>query len=154
MIRPGAWRSISLESAVSVNKALDDFPSWLGDPRSLELWDRSVAHVDITSTGGWGVGSTFTTVGHPRGGRPGRISSYRVRRLDRTVNEVELVDSPVFERAVWTFSFVPQAQRTKITCRIDLRTRPRYVFLAWLLKVQTRAIQQDLDQLKRVIEHG
>jgi hypothetical protein len=92
-------RKLHLEASVWVDKAFGDFQPFLSDPRSLRLWDKGVERVEIRTPGPLRAGSTFDTIGPPRGHRPGLRTSYRVAEIRRDLNVVEALDHPLFERA-------------------------------------------------------
>jgi hypothetical protein len=145
--------SLHLESRVDVDTPLDRFPSYLKDPRSLPMWDRSVARVEITSTGPLSAGSTFNTIGYARGKKKGQISAYCIVHIERTFNQVELTNSRLFQKALWGVVFTPTTHGTEITCTIDLVTKRRYFFMVPMLRANKRAIRTDLGLLKEIIEN-
>lgn len=145
-------RNLHLEASIWVDRALDDFPSILADPRSVALWDRSVDHVEVHSGGPLQVGSTFDTVGPARGRRPGQRTSYRVVTLDRSTNAVELLSHPFFVHGLWTLHFVPYGERTKVDCAVDATVKRRYLPLLPILITVRESLLGDLGSLKTLIE--
>ena len=78
---------------------------------------------------------------------------YRVTEVEpEKYYRVALVDSPMFKNADWYFELEPAPQGTRIVCRATFNLRPRYLFLAPVLFLNTRAIKRDLLQLKQVLE--
>ena len=117
------------------------------------MWDRSVASVEVTSTGPLSAGSTFNTIGYARRKRKGQLSAYRIVHLERTFNQVELTNSRLFRKALWGIAFAPTPSGSEITCTIDLVTKRRYFFVVPMLWANKRAIQTDLGFLKEIIEN-
>jgi hypothetical protein len=113
-------RQLHLEASIWVDRAFDNFPPILGDPRGVALWDKSVDHVDVDTEGPLRVGSTFDAIGPARGRRPGQLTSYRVAYLDRMTNTVEILQHPFFTHGVWSMHFAPNGERTKVDCAVDL----------------------------------
>jgi len=91
---------IHLGCSIVINKPLKDMPAFFGNPESLVAWDKSVAKVILTIEGPLRVGYTLDTIGPTKHGRPGKRSSYEVIRLERSANEVALLNSAIFRRAV------------------------------------------------------
>lgn len=143
---------IHLEASIIVHKGFDEIPPVFRDPSSLTLWDRSVEKVEPTSDKAVGVGYTFDTIGPAKGGRKGLRSSYIITQFDRDINAVELVNSKLFKKAVWTFKFKSIEEGVEITCIIDMWLKWYYFFLSPLLKYNISAIERDLRQLKKAIE--
>ena len=141
-----------LESSVLIERSLEDFPPFFSDPRSLAAWDPSVASVELTSEGPLRAGYTFDTIGPARNGRPGKRSSYRVTRLEPEFNQVELVGSPAFSRAIWTFKYSKVPSGTSVVCIVDATVRPLYFPLAILLRFNRQALVGDLHRLKLAVE--
>lgn len=136
----------TLSASIHIGLALDAIPAVFADPRSLVLWDRSVARVELTCEGPLRLGYTFDTLG-PRGFR----SSYRIIQLERYVNRVELVRARLFRWAVWRFEFKPAPVGTTICCSIDFELKRRYCLLGPLLRLARGALDQDLRRLKDAI---
>lgn len=144
--------SFHLENSIFVNRALKDFPRFFSDPRSLAAWDPSVAHVEPTCDGPLRSGYTFDTIGPARNGKPGKRSSYRVITLEPELNQVELVASPVFRRAIWTFRYSSRPGGTLVVCGVEATVKALYFPLAVLLRFNRNALLGDLRRLKDAVE--
>jgi hypothetical protein len=145
-------RSLSLESSILVNVPADSIDPVFSDPRSLVLWDRGVAEVQIKTPGPVRPGFAFDTIGYGRGRRPGKRSSYEIVEATRRAGKAKLVDSRVFEEAAWTMQFEPVERRTRVICAVDMTLRRRFAMLALVLRRMRRAIDRDLVFLKAAIE--
>lgn len=145
-------RSLSLESCILVDVPFTAIDAVFSDPRSLVLWDRGVAEVEVRTPGPLRAGSAFDTIGFGRGGRPGKRSSYEVVEVTATASTTRLVDSRVFEGAVWTMQFEPIERRTRVLCTVDMTLRWPFALLGLVLRKLARAIDRDLELLKAAIE--
>lgn len=153
--RPGSvWtvRSLSLESCIIVDVPFTAIDPVFSDPRSLALWDRGVAEVEVKTAGPLRAGFAFDTIGFERGGRPGKRSSYEVVEVTPTASKTRLVDSRVFDDAVWTMQFEPIERRTRVLCTVDMTIRRQFAVLGLVLRRMARAIDRDLELLKAAIE--
>ncbi|HEY3843110.1 MAG TPA: hypothetical protein VGL48_07640 [Acidimicrobiales bacterium] len=97
------------------------------------------------------MGSTFDTIGAARGRRPGERTSYRVVTLDRTTNTIEILHHR-FTCGVWTMHFVPNGERTKVDCAVDLTAKRRYLPILPVLRAARGSLLQDLNRLKNLFE--
>jgi hypothetical protein len=145
---------LQLSSSVDVACSIADVRAFFSDPHSLARWDRSVVKVVPTSEGPPRAGSTFSTIGPPRPGREGLESKYRIVSMEEDTMTADLVESPVFETARWTLRLVPAATGTRVTCALSGSVRARYFALAWLLRLNSGALEDDMFFLKRALEHG
>jgi hypothetical protein len=145
-------RSLSLESCILVDVPFAAIDPVFSDPRSLVLWDRGVAGVQIKTPGPVRPGLAFDTIGCGRGGRPGKRSSYEIVEATRRAGKAKLVDSRVFEDAAWTMQFEPVELQTRVICTVDMTLRWRFAMLAVVLRRMRRAIDRDLEFLKAAIE--
>jgi hypothetical protein len=150
--RSNSVRSLSLESCIVVDVPFVAIDPVFSDPRSLVLWDRGVAEVEVKAPGPLRAGFAFDTIGYGRGGGPGKRSSYEVLEVTPRADKTRLVDSHVFDDAVWTMQFEPIERRTRVRCAVDMTLRRRFAFLAVVLRGMRRAIDQDLELLKAAIE--
>ena len=142
-------RDMQFESEIVAAKTLQEVVRFFAEPTNLARWDKSVAQVIPTSAEPGIVGFTFDTIA-PSGMR----MSYRIiaHEPDRSTH-IELTSSPIFRRAVWHMQLDPVPLGTRITCRIDFRLRPHFLFLIVpLLLTQRRALRADLRSLKAVLE--
>ena len=137
------------ESHIVVERSLSDVSSFFDEPSNLARWDRSVARVEPTSTGGAAVGFTFDTIS-PTGLR----MSYRITEHEPERGSViELLSSPMFKRATWRMMYEPVRAGTRVTCEVDFTLRPLYLFLVVpLVLTQRKALARDLTYLKQSIE--
>ena len=137
------------QSTVLVERPLDSVIEFFDDPQNLVKWDRSVARVEPTSSGETAVGFTFDTIA-PTGLR----MSYRITAHEREKgSSIELVSSKMFRSAVWRMRYEPVGAGTAVTCHVDFRLRPVFLFLAIpLLLTQRKALARDLQFLKQAIE--
>ena len=153
--RPGTvWivRSLSLESCTLVDVPFASIDPVFSEPRSLVLWDRGVAEVKVKTRGPVRAGFAFDTIGYGRGGRPGKRSSYEIVEVTRRAAKTRLVDSRVFDDALWTMQFEPIERRTRVLCTVEMTLRRRFALLGPVLRRMTRAIDRDLEFLKAAIE--
>jgi hypothetical protein len=141
-----------MRSTIVVDRRVGDFPADLGDPHSLMRWDRSVAAVEVDNPGPLQVGSTFATIGPPRGRLPGTRSEYRVLELEPRRNRVELLRHPLFVTAIWSFEYEPRGAGTEVTCSVDATMKRRWVLLLPALRRARKALAGDLIALKTYIE--
>jgi hypothetical protein len=145
-------RQLHLQASICVDRALDDFPPILGDPRSVALWDKSVDHVEVHTDGPLEVGSIFDTIGPARGRRPGQRTSYRVVAIDRTTNTVEILNHPLLAYGRWTMDLAASGERTKVDCAVDLTAKRRYFPILPVLVAARGSLLRDLVSLKKLIE--
>ncbi|MGN6170343.1 MAG: SRPBCC family protein, partial [Solirubrobacteraceae bacterium] len=144
--------SLSLESCILLDVPFPAIDPVFSDPRSLVLWDRSVAEVEVKIPGPLRAGFTFDTIGYTRGGRPGKRSSYEVVQVTPRESKTRLVNSRVFDDALWTMQFEPIEGRTRTRCIVEMTLRRRFALLGLVLRRMTRAIDRDLEFLKAAIE--
>jgi hypothetical protein len=130
--------------------------AFLEDLDNLARWDRSVVKVFRSTRGPLAIGSEFSTLGPAPRGRRGKVTVYRVADVADDGATVDLLHDRVFERAAWTTRLVPTRTgiETDVRCQVSASVRPRYFFVAWVLRAFRRAIADDLYYLKRTIEHG
>jgi len=57
-----------------------------------------------------------------------------------------------FRDAAWHFRLDPVPEGTRLVCAADFTLRLRYLFLAPVLYLLRRAIKDDLERLRRVLE--
>lgn len=105
-------RSLCLESSILVDVPFAAIDPVFSDPRSLVLWDRGVLDVEVRTPGPLRAGSAFDTISYGRGGRPGKRSSYEVVEVTPRACKTRLVDSRVFDDALWTMQFEPIEDQT------------------------------------------
>jgi hypothetical protein len=137
------------QSTIVVRRTLGEVATFFDDPFNLPKWDKSVARIEVTSSGPPAVGFTFDTIA-PSGMR----MSYRIaaHEPDRGT-AIELTDSRMFKRAVWVMKYDAVPDGTKITCEVDFALRWLYTFLVVaLLVAQKTALRRDLTYLKAAIE--
>src|SRR6185312_9826576 len=91
---------------VFIDRPIGEVRAFFADVTSPVLWDRSVCKVICNSPVPLEVGATFTTIGPSRDGREGKRSDYRVVAIDGDESKLELVNSPIFESAVWTMRLI------------------------------------------------
>jgi hypothetical protein len=134
------------QSDIIVWRTLRDVTAFFDDPFNLPKWDKSVARVEVTSTGATAVGFTFDTIA-PSGMR----MSYRIAAHERDRGTaIELTNSRMFTRAVWLLKYDAVPGGTKITCEVDFALRWRYSFLVVpLLLTQKTALRRDLTSEDR-----
>jgi hypothetical protein len=144
-----AERTMHFEAHIDVDRSPEAVAAFFEVPENLARWDRSVARVVPTSTGGPADGITFDTVA-PSGMR----MSYRVTEHEPGRSwTIDLVSSPMFKAAIWGMRCDPTATGSRITCVVDFTLRPLYWLLAIpLLLTQRKALGRDLASLKQAIE--
>lgn len=137
------------EAHIDVDRRPNEVAAFFEVPQNLARWDRSVARVVPTSTGGPADGVTFDTVA-PSGMR----MSYQVtEHVPGRHWTIDLVSSKMFKAAIWGMRCDPTATGSRITCVVDFTLRPLYYFLALpLLMTQRKALGRDLESLKKAIE--
>jgi hypothetical protein len=148
--------TVQLAADVRIHRTVPDVRAFFADLDNLARWDRSVIKVFRPASGRLVVGEEFSTLGPAAPGRRGKVSVYRVTAVAEDSASVALMNDRVFQKAEWTTSFVPTASgaETEVRCELVASTRPRYFFVAWLLRLLRRAIVDDLHYLKRAIEDG
>lgn len=149
---------MQLQGAIVVNQTNDQVWGFFSQLSNLAVWDRSVAQVVATSSGPFGVGSTFDTIAPARKSRArnaGLRMSYRVTEyLPHHQVKTLLIQSPMFEHAEWTVTTEDVPEGVRITCQANLLVRPRYGFLVLVLLLSYRgAFRRDLASLKQAIEN-
>jgi hypothetical protein len=131
----------------------DDVWAFSVDPMAQKKWDRSVADVEITSPPPFGLGSTFSTIGPARRGRPGIITSYQVTEFEPITHAtVAVVDSPTLRRAVWDFTFTPDGHGTHVEWNIELVPRPQYVPLGLVLRLNRAQLVRDTRWFRQALD--
>ncbi len=65
--------------------------------------------------------------------------------------KIQLENSPMFSKAIWTMRVEPAAKGALITCEADLAVKLRYFFMAPLLFFNRSALQSDLHYLREAI---
>jgi len=146
-----------LEADVIVRRSPHDVAAFLGDFRNIPLWDRGVSAVRALSSGVPGVGFSFETVGHPgsAGAEDGRMA-YQVSAVDSRRSTVQLTSTTgnarYFKAAAWHFQLDSVGDGTRISCAAEFTLRLRYLFLAPVLFLMRRAIRNDLERLRLVLE--
>jgi hypothetical protein len=143
--------NVHIGAEVFVDRPLEQVRAFLADVDSPARWDRSVSKVIPESTAPMTVGSRFTTVGPSRRGREGVRSHYRIVSIEGDESRLALEDSPLFKAAIWTLRLSAKGHGTLVNCDVDATT-------SWpvslLLALNRRAIANDLQFMKRAIEHG
>ena len=146
-----------LQAAVTVRRPHDDVAAFLGDVRNIPLWDRGVATVRASSDAARDVGFAFETLGH-RGstlGGDGRMA-YEVSAVGPEGSTVRLTSTTgnarYFKDAAWHFRLDPVPEGTRVSCAVEFTLRRRYLFLAPIFYLLRRAISDDLERLRRVLE--
>ena len=131
----------------------DDVWPFSVDPTAQKKWDRSVADVEITSPQPFGLGSTFSTIGPARRGRPGIITSYRVTEFEPITHAtVAVVDSPTLRRAVWDFTFTPDGHGTHIEWNIELVPQPQYFLFGLVLRLNRAQLVRDTRWFRQALD--
>jgi hypothetical protein len=143
-----------LGAETHVDRPIEAVRAFFADPDSLVRWDRSVVKTVAMSDGPVREGFCFHTIGPGGPGREGKISRYRIIELAEDGSSVELLDSPVFEAAVWTLRFEREASGTRIRCEMSGSMRRPYGPLGWLLRLNRRALEDDMHYLRRALENG
>jgi len=136
-------------SDVTVARSLADVGAFLDEPSNLARWDRSVARVEPTSSGGTAVGFTFDTIA-PSGMR----MSYRITEHEPGhYTAIELCGSRMFRRAIWRMGYDVVPGGSRITCQVDFELRWRFfALMVPLILMQRSALRRDLDCLRRALE--
>ena len=136
-----------LETSFVVPHALQRVWDFMSDPMKQLVWDRSAHEVIVTSQGPIGVGFTYRTIGPPRKGRPGLVTSYRVKTFEPPVHaEIEVVDSSLFASAVWGMRFEELGPAsTRVFWSMDMRPKLRYLLLGPILRASIGNLERDRD---------
>lgn len=146
-----------LQGAMVVNQTSDQVWRFFSQLSNLVKWDRSVDRVIATSSGPFGVGSTFETIAPTRKGRTGKEGlrmSYRVTEyVPNHQVKILLTHSPMFKNAMWTMTTDEIPEGVQITCQVDLSVRLQYGFLLPVLLLSYKgAFRRDMAYLKQAIE--
>jgi hypothetical protein len=145
-----------LQAAIVVDRTNEEVWRFFSDPDNLTRWDRSVAHVVVTSAEPFGVGSTFDTIAPARqsSDKEGMRMSYRITEYAPSRREkILLIESPMFAYAEWDIITDPVREGVRITCQLEFRLRLAYSFLLPILLLTYRAaFRRDLTFLKQAIE--
>jgi hypothetical protein len=153
---------MKLEQAVTIRRTPEEVWEYLGDVSKVSEWDRGVAATRPTSSSAPGVGFEFDTVAYPRaggyGGERGKMS-YRIADADRIRGcTVQLTsrdgNARFFKEAEWRFNVEPVAGGARVLCAAHFKLRFPYIVLAPIFYGMSSAIRSDLENLKRVLEHG
>jgi hypothetical protein len=146
-----------LQAAVIVRRPRRDVTAFLGDVRNIPLWDRGVAAVRVPADATRGVGFAFETLGHRQSalGGDGRMA-YELSAVGPEGSTVRLTSTTgnarYFKDAAWHFRLDPVPEGTCVTCAAEFTLRRRYLFLAPIFYLLRRAIRDDLERLRRVLE--
>jgi len=147
-----------LRAEVIVRRTPVEVAAFLGDVRNIPVWDRGVSGVRVPTDAQPGVGFTFETLGHPGsapGAEDGRMA-YEVAAVGPEGSTVRLISTTgnarYFKDAAWHFRLDPVPEGTRVTCAAEFTVRLRYLFLAPVLYLLRRAIRDDLERLRRVLE--
>jgi Polyketide cyclase / dehydrase and lipid transport len=148
--------TVQLGADVLIDRPVGEVRAFFADVDNLARWDRGVVKVLRPTAGPLALGVEFATLGPARPGRQGKVSTYRITEIDDDHATVALAGDDIFEAAHWTTHFTPSAGGAGTTVRVDVvaRARPRFFFVAWLLRLLQRSVADDLYYLKRAIEHG
>ena len=148
-------RGIHLRSATVVNLSPEESWSFFQNPHNLAEWDRSVARVEPTSSGEVGLGYTFDTIAPPQPGqKEGMRMSYRVTKFVSPQRaEISLVNSPMFQEAVWAMIVEPVSEGTRIISEVRFVPKLQYSFLVPVLLFTSKdALGTDMKYLKACME--
>jgi len=147
-----------LQADVIIRRTPGDVAAFLGDVRNIPVWDRGVSGVRVPTDAQPGVGSVFETLGHPGsapGAEDGRMA-YEVAAVGPEGSTVRLISTTgnarYFKDAAWHVRLDPVPQGTRVTCAAEFTLRPRYLFLGPVLYLLRRAIRDDLERVRRVLE--
>ena len=148
-----------VQGATVVNRTSDQVWHFFSQLSNLVTWDRSVDRVIATSSGPFGVGSTFDTIAPVRKGHAGKEGlrmSYRVTEyVPNHQVKTLLTHSPMFKNAEWTMTTDDVLEGVRITCQVDLSVRLQYGFLLPVLLLSYKeAFRRDLASLKQAIEQN
>jgi polyketide cyclase/dehydrase/lipid transport protein len=148
-----------LQAAITVNRTNDQVWQFFSVPSNLAKWDRSVAHVVLTSAEPFGVGSTFDTIAPVRRSsarKEGLRMSYRVTRwVPNHQFKALLTHSPMFTYAEWAMTTEDVSDGVQITCDLDCSVHLQYSFLVPVLLLTYKgAFRRDLTCLKHAIEQN
>ncbi len=152
---------MQLEANVIIHRPPDRVWDYLGNVSNISAWDRGVAGTQSTSKDRPGVGFEFDTLAHPRGDSPdgnwGRMS-YRITEADPVHGcKVQLTSSTgnarYFKSAEWRFRVQAVADGSQVFCVAQFTLHIRYMILAPIFLMMKRAIRNDLENLKRVLEN-
>lgn len=149
-----------LEANVIIHRPPDQVWNYLGNVSNISAWDRGVAATQSTAKAPAGVGFEFDTLAHPRGNSPsgdwGKMS-YRITGADPVHGcTVQLTSSTgnarYFKSAEWRFRVQAVPDGSQVFCAAHFTLRARYMILAPVFLMMKRAIRDDLENLKRVME--
>jgi carbon monoxide dehydrogenase subunit G len=153
---------MKLEGTVTIRRTPEDVWKYLGDVSKVSEWDRGVASTRATNSNAPGVGFEFDTVAHPGargyGGERGKMS-YRISDADPSRGcTVELTNrdgnARFFTEAEWKFNVETVPEGARVVCAAHFKLRFPYIVLAPVFYGMNRAIQSDLEHLRRVLEQG
>jgi hypothetical protein len=148
---------MKLQADVLVRRSPEAVAAFIGDVRNIPRWDRGVARVSAAEGSTPGVGFGFETHGHPGSpGRDGGRMAYEVSAVGSEGSTVRLTSTTgnarYFRDTAWHFRLDPVAGGTRITCVAEFTLRVRYLFLGPVLYFMRRAIKDDLERLRQVLE--
>jgi hypothetical protein len=150
-----------LESSILIRRTPEQVGRFLADIANIEKWDRGVGSTRATPSSRGGVGFEFETLGRsdsPNSKPEEARMAYRIVRAESDHCTVALVSTTgnarFFKTAQWHFRLSPTSEGSLLTCCADFTVRLRYIFLAPILYLKRRALQMDLQALKRAVETG
>jgi hypothetical protein len=142
-----------LSRQVTVKQSAEQVWALLSDPYFLAEWDKSVETVLPISQDSGIVGFRFDTIAPKKKGqsKPLRMSYRIIGHIPGQETKIQLENSPMFSKAIWTMRVEPAAQGALITCEVDLKVKLRYFFMVPLLFFNRGALQTDLHYLREAI---
>ena len=152
--------TMRLAANVIIHRPPDQVWDYLGNVSNISAWDRGVAGTQSTSKAPPGVGFEFDTLAHARGdsanGNWGKMS-YRITEADPVRGcTVQLTSSTgnarYFKAAEWRFRVEAAPEGSQVFCAAHFTLHARYMILAPVFLMMKRAIRNDLESLKRVLE--
>jgi hypothetical protein len=141
---------MKFKSAITVDQSEEAVWEFLKEPTNLAKWDKNIYKVVSTSSKPVGVGYTFDTFASEQPGqKKGARMSYRI--IEYAALEyirILLVRSRIFKKAIWTMTVKPTPKGTRISCKVHLTFRIKYLYLLALLLISKRCrLLTDMEKL-------
>lgn len=138
---------------MTVEQSSEQVWKLLSNPYFLAEWDRSVETVIPISQNSDIIGFRFDTIAPKKKGlnKPMRMSYRVIGHIPGYETKIQLENSSMFRKAIWTMRVESTSKGALITCEVDLKVKPAYFFLSPLLFFNRRALHTDLCSLRNAI---
>jgi hypothetical protein len=142
-----------LSKQITVEQSAEQVWALLSNPYFLAEWDKSVETVLPISQASGIVGFRFDTIAPKKRGqsKPLRMSYRIIGHMPGYETKIQLENSSMFSKAIWTMRVEAATRGALITCEVDLKVKPAYFFMVLLLFFNRGALQTDLQYLREAI---